>query len=117
MDEVPPHPGHSVHQFTVIAPATVVGNLATMLMTLVLITQHAASLKEKAAAGTEQETLVVQEEERRLDIFLTRNRPDLSRAFLQRLIQEGYVLVNGAAGKASQRLRAGHLVMLAVPPQ
>jgi len=52
----------------------------------------------------------------RLDVFLTRQRSDLSRARLQRLIDEGRVAICGAtAMRASRKLRAGDEVALEEP--
>ncbi|SEL95869.1 ribosomal large subunit pseudouridine synthase D [Syntrophus gentianae] len=52
----------------------------------------------------------------RLDVFLTRQRTDLSRARLQRLIDEGRVAIGGiTAIRASQKLRAGDVVALEEP--
>lgn len=42
--------------------------------------------------------------------------PDWSRSRLQKLIDEGCVLVNGRAAKASQRLNAGDAIQLLLPP-
>lgn len=51
----------------------------------------------------------------RLDRFLAQ-QVELSRAYLQRLIKEGQVTVNGEPAKSGQRLRAGDRVSLVVPP-
>jgi 23S rRNA pseudouridine1911/1915/1917 synthase len=54
----------------------------------------------------------------RLDVFLTRQLPTYSRAVLRRAIDAGHAEVDGARGKASQRLRAGSQVVvtqIAVP--
>lgn len=52
----------------------------------------------------------------RLDVFLARENPDLTRSYIQKLIKEGHVTVNGAALRAGYRLRAGDEVILRVPP-
>jgi 23S rRNA pseudouridine1911/1915/1917 synthase len=52
----------------------------------------------------------------RLDVWLARRLPSLSRARLQALIGEGRVLLDGAAARSSSRLRAGQLVVVSVPP-
>ncbi len=52
----------------------------------------------------------------RLDQFLRAQMPEHSRAFLQKLIEEGRVLVNGAASKASRKIQAGDVVSVEIPP-
>jgi 23S rRNA pseudouridine1911/1915/1917 synthase len=51
----------------------------------------------------------------RVDRFLAANVPQLSRTAIQRLIDDGHVLVNGGPAKASYRLRAGDQVTLIQP--
>lgn len=52
----------------------------------------------------------------RLDAFLARVTPGLSREYLKSLIQEGYVTVNGQpASRPSRRLRGGERVVLERP--
>jgi 23S rRNA pseudouridine1911/1915/1917 synthase len=51
----------------------------------------------------------------RVDAFLARAVPDLSRAHAQRLIAEGMVRVNGGAAKPSLRLAAGDQVEVEMP--
>jgi 23S rRNA pseudouridine1911/1915/1917 synthase len=72
-----------------------------------------ADLKKKSI----QEILeFLVEEEDRLDRFLARSYPDFSRSYLQRLIEEGYVLVeNQVITKPSKRLKPGEKVLLLVP--
>jgi 23S rRNA pseudouridine1911/1915/1917 synthase len=53
----------------------------------------------------------------RLDRYLALQRPEISRARLQQLIEQGQVLVNDAAAKASLRLRGGERISLLGPPQ
>ncbi len=48
----------------------------------------------------------------RLDVFLARNEPELSRSRLKKMIDEGLVLVNGKAVKAGYGLRRGDRVVL-----
>ena len=52
----------------------------------------------------------------RLDVFLARLSPDLSRSRIRKLIDDGHVAVDGRPGKASTRLVAGQSVTLEVPP-
>lgn len=53
----------------------------------------------------------------RLDKFLVRRLPEFSRARLQGLIADGFVLVDGAAArKSGQTLEAGAVVEVRVPP-
>jgi 23S rRNA pseudouridine1911/1915/1917 synthase len=55
-------------------------------------------------------------EGQRLDRALAAHLPDLSRSYLQALIDDGYVTVAGRTRKASYRLRAGEEVGILVPP-
>ena len=52
----------------------------------------------------------------RLDRYLAAQAPALSRARIQDLIATGHVTRNGAASKASTRLRAGDTIALREPP-
>ena len=53
---------------------------------------------------------------KRLDRWLVGALPDLSRARVQALIDEGHVLVGGARPKAAHRLRGGEAVEIEIPP-
>lgn len=52
----------------------------------------------------------------RVDLFISRYHQDLSRSFVQKLIEEGCVLVNGETTKASRKLRVGDVIEVDVPP-
>lgn len=52
----------------------------------------------------------------RLDRYLSANLPQLSRARLQKLIQDGQVAVNGRPARASLKLKEGDAVSIVVPP-
>jgi 23S rRNA pseudouridine1911/1915/1917 synthase len=52
----------------------------------------------------------------RLDVWLARRLPSLSRARLQALIGEGHVLLDGSPSRPSERLRPGQTVDVHVPP-
>lgn len=52
----------------------------------------------------------------RLDVFLVRKMPDLSRSYAQRLIEEKRVAVDGTLRKANYRLRGGECVACDLPP-
>ena len=52
----------------------------------------------------------------RLDKYLTQVLPQFSRARLQRLIEQGYVLVNGQRTRASQRLTRSDRITVELPP-
>ena len=54
---------------------------------------------------------------RRIDQFLVDRVPDLSRAAVQRLIDEGLVTVNGKATKASYKIKLGDDVLMVAPPE
>jgi 23S rRNA pseudouridine1911/1915/1917 synthase len=52
----------------------------------------------------------------RLDSFLAAHLSDISRTHVQRLIDEGRVLVDGCAKKPSHRLEAGETITINIPP-
>jgi 23S rRNA pseudouridine1911/1915/1917 synthase len=52
----------------------------------------------------------------RLDKYLTQVLPQFSRAYLQKLIEQGYVLVNGQTTKASERLTKAARITVELPP-
>jgi 23S rRNA pseudouridine1911/1915/1917 synthase len=56
-----------------------------------------------------------QDSHRRLDTYLASALPQLSRAYLQKLIEQGYVLVNGETTKASQRLKEADSITMKLP--
>jgi 23S rRNA pseudouridine1911/1915/1917 synthase len=64
---------------------------------------------------TPQLTATPDDAGRRLDQFLTSHLPDLSRARVQELIAQEKVLVNGAATKASLRLRGNETIAILGP--
>jgi len=52
----------------------------------------------------------------RLDKYLTQVLPQFSRAYLQKLIVQGYILVNGQRTKANQRLSNVDSITVKLPP-
>ena len=52
----------------------------------------------------------------RLDKYLAREYPELSRSVLQKLIKQGCILVNDFAAKPSQKLSVGDRIYVALPP-
>jgi 23S rRNA pseudouridine1911/1915/1917 synthase len=54
---------------------------------------------------------------RRIDQFLTERLPYLSRASVQRLIDDNFVTVNGKATKASYKIKMGDEVEMVAPPE
>ncbi len=65
-----------------------------------------------------RETLVVEapEEGQRLDRLVAERLPELSRSYVQSLIDDGYVAVEGRTRKASYRVHAGETLALLIPP-
>lgn len=51
----------------------------------------------------------------RLDKFLTETYPDLTRSYLQKLIRDGAVTVNGKPSKNGLKLSAGDLILVTIP--
>ena len=60
--------------------------------------------------------LVVERDEERLDLFLAGSEPGLTRSQVRRLVEEGYILLNGIVPKPGRRLRSGDRVSLTIPP-
>lgn len=52
----------------------------------------------------------------RLDVFLSKQQSDLSRAHIQKLLSAGAVLVDGNCKKANYKLRGGEVIALQLPP-
>jgi len=52
----------------------------------------------------------------RLDRYVSRKCPELSRTYIQKLIADGYITVNGHTTKASIKLSAGDEIAVTIPP-
>ncbi len=65
--------------------------------------------------GVTQE-LTIAEERGRLDLFLAGQLSDLTRSRIHRLIEEGYVRLNGDYTKPAQHIKAGDRIFITVPP-
>lgn len=61
-------------------------------------------------------TLSVSEPGSRLDRYVSEHLPELSRAAVQRLIDDGQILVDGIARKASYKVQSGEVITVRVPP-
>ena len=66
--------------------------------------------------GPEVKILQVAESAIRLDKYLAREYPELSRSRLQKLIEQGYILVNECGARASQKLNVGDKIRVVLPP-
>ena len=68
-------------------------------------------------SGPRVERLIVSagEADSRLDVFLARHLPDLSRSRLQKLVRSGHVRVAGVRAKSSLALHAGAAIDLDIP--
>ena len=53
----------------------------------------------------------------RLDVYLARQLPELSRTRIQELITEGHVHIDGAAAKRSHRVAAGEKIAVKILPR
>ena len=62
-------------------------------------------------------TVSLEDATQRLDQYLATQISEVSRARVQQLIEKGEVLVNGAAAKASLRLKGEERITIAGPPQ
>ncbi|MCK8825328.1 RluA family pseudouridine synthase [Fuchsiella alkaliacetigena] len=68
---------------------------------------------------SEEYTFIVEKQEnqgQRLDKFLAENIEELSRSYIQKLIDEGQVTVDGAAKKSSYTLQLEDSIKVAIPP-
>lgn len=63
-------------------------------------------------------TFIVSENEAgvRLDKYLSCQMPDMTRSFLQKLIKEEQVLVNGQIQKTNYKLKSAQEVLISIPP-
>ncbi len=65
---------------------------------------------------SEVKTIQVTEPTIRLDKYLAKEYLDLSRSYIQKLIEQGYIQVNGYGAKASQKLNTGDKITVSLPP-
>ena len=63
----------------------------------------------------ESKQYTADKEGERLDVFLTRMEPELSRAHIQKLVAAGKAEVSGRARKSNYKLQAGEMVLLTIP--
>jgi 23S rRNA pseudouridine1911/1915/1917 synthase len=73
-------------------------------------------MRQAQNPSPKRKTFDVQLEGSRLDRFLSDACPDLSRSRIQRLIDDGFVTVDGTPERASFRLKKGSNVELVLPP-
>lgn len=66
--------------------------------------------------GSEEYVVTGSEAGMRLDVFVSGTDPVISRSYVQKLVGQGLVTVNGAAVKPNHRLRDGDRVAVTVPP-
>ena len=52
----------------------------------------------------------------RLDLYVCRSCEGLSRSFVQKLIEDGHVSINGELGKPSRKVKIGDVILVHVPP-
>jgi 23S rRNA pseudouridine1911/1915/1917 synthase len=70
----------------------------------------------KQSQGPEVRQITVTSNGVRLDKYLADAYPDLTRTHIQKLIESGKVLVNGAAAKSSLKLKESDLIEISIPP-
>ena len=64
----------------------------------------------------QQTEIVVAEGGERIDRYLAQRQSDLSRAYVQKLIDDGRVMTNGQPVRSSYRVRSGDRILLTIPP-
>ena len=74
------------------------------------------TLETRLQPAPPSQELIVEQDEPRLDAYLARVEPSLSRSRIKSLIEDGHVLVEGTTCKPSRRLRPGERLVLTVPP-
>ena len=74
------------------------------------------TLETRLQPAPPSQELIVEQDEPRLDAYLARVEPSLSRSRIKSLIEGGHVLVEGTTCKPSRRLRPGERLTLTVPP-
>jgi len=52
----------------------------------------------------------------RLDLFVCQSCEGLSRSLVQKLIDDGHVLINGEPGKRSRKVKVGDVILIHMPP-
>lgn len=60
-------------------------------------------------------TITNEQENLRIDKYLAQTVPDISRSYLQKLVTDGQVLVNGVPVKTSYKLKSGDAVQVTIP--
>lgn len=60
--------------------------------------------------------LAVEKSDLRLDKYISQSCGELSRSYIQKLIEEGYVTVNDKVAKPSLKTKAGDVIVIALPP-
>lgn len=56
------------------------------------------------------------DEGKRIDIFVADKIPEYSRSYLQRLIKDGFVSVDGINVKPKYKVKSGQIIIVAIPP-
>jgi 23S rRNA pseudouridine1911/1915/1917 synthase len=64
----------------------------------------------------QQYEVIVAEGGERIDRYLAQQQPDVSRAYVQKLIDDGLVTANGKPVRSSYRVRAGDRIDFSIPP-
>ena len=59
-------------------------------------------------------TITNEQENLRIDKYLAQTVPDISRSYLQKLVTDGQVLVNGVPVKTSYKLMSGDIVQVTI---
>jgi 23S rRNA pseudouridine1911/1915/1917 synthase len=52
----------------------------------------------------------------RLDLFIVRQMPELTRSFIQKLVEDGHITLNSKPARAGIRLKVGDIISIVVPP-
>lgn len=56
------------------------------------------------------------DEKKRIDVFLSEKIPEHSRSYIQKLVKDGFVLVNGQEVKPNFKVKSGCIIDVSIPP-
>lgn len=71
--------------------------------------------QEEAFTKESEHVTGIDHEGQRLDVYVARLYPELTRNFVQKLVEKGHILVDGQSVKAACKLKPGQTVQITIP--